>query len=97
MLIFYLAFASYLGVAAIVSMVQGHWLVGVETYLFAMSVGTFMLVRASWLKIGYSRGRMSLIDSLLEARKRGLTQDEWLDAEIERDLGTSVIEKRPDG
>lgn len=49
---------------------------------------------ASAFRMGWITGRGQMIAALREARKRGLTVDEWVAAEIARDKATLGLDSR---
>lgn len=46
----------------------------------------WMFLRPGWINIGRSRGRRETLGLARQARRFHLTLDEWLDAELDRDI-----------
>lgn len=50
------------------------------------------MARRQTYRTGWLEGRKAMVDSLREARLRGMDQDEWMQAELERDLAKVFLQ-----
>lgn len=55
------------------------------------------LSRAMAYRDGWLRGRAAMVAALGEARERGMSLDDWLAGELERDLGRFAFRRPDDG
>lgn len=86
--------------AGAVNLYLGNWVVGAAALVFGLLFLGWRRMRTAWIRIGYLRGRIAFMDSLLEAVHRGMTPQEFLQTEIERTTGVTIIDtprEEPDG
>jgi hypothetical protein len=91
---FYYAFGVLEGALAVESFVWGSAIVGFNATVFA---GIFLIwpyTRRIVYHTGWLAGRRALFLSLPEARRRGLSVQEWVYAEWERDMMEIVSRER---
>jgi hypothetical protein len=81
------------------------WLTAACSVLVGLQVGRAGIVsmrRATGYRSGWLDGRVALVRSMNEARQRGMTPQEWLEAELVRDyavlgIDAEVVHEDPDG
>lgn len=73
---------------AILQILAGHYLQAATTVLFVFVILTFLSTMKIACRTAWLKGRTELLNTLAEARQRGLSPVEFVQAEIERVKGS---------
>jgi hypothetical protein len=66
--------------------IYGQWLDSFDVFIFGLLFLFLPVIAKAWRRQGYLRARSEMWSSLNEARQRRLSFQQWIDAEIEREV-----------
>lgn len=87
-------------VCAVAVLFNSQYIVSIALFLLALNVIALNVSRNRVVRgarmLGWMQGRSALIHSMNEAQRRGMAVDDWLTAELERDL-VMLKDQYPEG
>ena len=84
-LVTWVLIVAYETAFAVWALVLGRWAVGISYAIWAVLALGFAVLPERAYRAGWLDGRIAMLASMGEAQRRGMSEAEWLVAEMERD------------